>query len=92
MLHTVADIVGFTAWSSNRSPTDVFFLLESFFGAFDECANRRGIYKLETVGDCYVAGTMFGFTSSSRLTHVPSSCWSPHAKKEPCGCHVQICP
>lgn len=50
-----ADIAGFTAWSSIREPTQVFHLLESIFQAFDEIANDLGVFKVETVGDCYVA-------------------------------------
>jgi class 3 adenylate cyclase len=30
-------------------------LLECVYGAFDEIARRRKIFKVETVGDCYVA-------------------------------------
>jgi len=52
-----ADISGFTAWSSVREPAQVFVLLETLFSAFDECAKARRIYKVETVGDCYVAAT-----------------------------------
>ena len=48
---------GFTSWSSTRSPTDVFRLLETLFGAFDKIALRRGVFKVETIGDCYVAVT-----------------------------------
>ena len=50
-----ADISGFTAWSSVRDPTQVFSLLESVYKAFDSIANRRRVFKVETVGDCYVA-------------------------------------
>jgi class 3 adenylate cyclase len=50
-----ADIAGFTAWSSIREPTQVFELLEAIFQSFDTIANRRGVFKVETVGDCYVA-------------------------------------
>jgi hypothetical protein len=50
-----ADIAGFTAWSSLREPTQVFMLLEAVFAAFDELARRRRVFKVETVGDCYVA-------------------------------------
>lgn len=32
-------------------------LLENVYVAFDEIASRRGVYKVETVGDCYVAVT-----------------------------------
>jgi Adenylate and Guanylate cyclase catalytic domain len=50
-----ADIAGFTAWSSERQPTQVFHLLETLYAAFDEIAKRRGVFKVETIGDCYVA-------------------------------------
>jgi class 3 adenylate cyclase len=50
-----ADISGFTAWSSTREPFQVFQLLETIYGAFDDIAERRGVFKVETVGDCYVA-------------------------------------
>jgi len=51
------DIVGFTAWSSAREPTQVFVLLETVYGHFDDVAKRRKVFKIETVGDCYVAVT-----------------------------------
>ena len=52
-----ADISGFTAWSSVRDPTQVFLLLEAVYKAFDAIASRRRVFKVETVGDCYVAVT-----------------------------------
>jgi Adenylate and Guanylate cyclase catalytic domain len=42
---------------SVREPTQVFILLESVYGAFDKIAKRRNIFKVETIGDCYVAVT-----------------------------------
>lgn len=50
-----ADIAGFTAWSSVREPTQVFTLLEKIYGAFDRIAMRRGVFKVETIGDSYIA-------------------------------------
>ncbi|KAL7567071.1 hypothetical protein ACA910_002795 [Epithemia clementina (nom. ined.)] len=50
-----ADISGFTAWSSVREPSQVFTLLETVYRAFDLIAKKRGVFKVETVGDCYVA-------------------------------------
>jgi class 3 adenylate cyclase len=50
-----ADIVGFTAWSSVREPSQVFTLLETVYRAFDLIARSRRVFKVETVGDCYVA-------------------------------------
>ena len=52
-----ADIVGFTAWSSARDPSQVFDLLQTIYGAFDNIAKRRHVFKVETIGDCYVAVT-----------------------------------
>jgi hypothetical protein len=50
-----ADISGFTAWSSERHPTQVFHLLETVYATFDAIAKSRGVFKVETIGDCYVA-------------------------------------
>jgi class 3 adenylate cyclase len=52
-----ADIAGFTAWSSEREPSQVFKLLESLYSEFDEVARELGVFKVETIGDCYVAVT-----------------------------------
>eukprot|EP00980_Cylindrotheca_fusiformis_P002324 scaffold541_cov138-Cylindrotheca_fusiformis.AAC.7 len=50
-----ADIAGFTAWASAREPAQVFILLETIYGRFDKQAYRHNVFKVETVGDCYVA-------------------------------------
>jgi Adenylate and Guanylate cyclase catalytic domain len=50
-----ADLAGFTSWSASRQPTQVFTLLETLYAAFDEIAKQRGVFKVETIGDCYVA-------------------------------------
>ncbi len=50
-----ADISGFTAWSSTREPSQVFFLLESIYNAFDTIARKMDVFKVETIGDSYVA-------------------------------------
>ncbi|CAB9523712.1 Receptor-type guanylate cyclase gcy [Seminavis robusta] len=52
-----ADIAGFTKWSSNREPTHVFQLLETLYGAFDRLAKRHKVFKVETIGDCYLGIT-----------------------------------
>lgn len=38
-----------------REPSQVFTLLETVYRSFDAIAKRRGVFKVETVGDCYVA-------------------------------------
>jgi hypothetical protein len=50
-----ADLSGFTAWSSTREPSQVFTLLEGIYREFDLIAKRRRVFKVEVVGDCYVA-------------------------------------
>ena len=50
------DIVGFTSWSSQRDPEQVFTLLQAIFKSFDKAARKRGVFKVETIGDSYVAG------------------------------------
>ena len=50
-----ADLAGFTAWSSTREPSQVFALLEGIYREFDLIAKRRRVFKVEVVGDCYVA-------------------------------------
>lgn len=47
-----ADLVGFTAWSSTREPSQVFTLLETIYQAFDEIAANCRIFKVEAIGDC----------------------------------------
>lgn len=52
-----ADLAGFTKWSSTREPKHVFELLETIYGEFDAVAKRRRVFKVETIGDCYLAIT-----------------------------------
>jgi class 3 adenylate cyclase len=49
--------LGFTAWSSEREPAQVFVLLETIYRAMDKAAKRMNVFKVETIGDCYVAAT-----------------------------------
>jgi len=53
----VADIAGFTSWSSARDPAQVFILLQTIYQAFDKIAKKRKVFKVETVGDTYIAVT-----------------------------------
>jgi Adenylate and Guanylate cyclase catalytic domain len=49
------DLANFTAWRSEREPHQVFSLLESLYYSFDDIAYRLGVFKVETIGDSYVA-------------------------------------
>ncbi|CAB9531333.1 Receptor-type guanylate cyclase gcy [Seminavis robusta] len=51
------DLSGFTKWSSTRTPAEVFELLEALYGQFDRVAAKLNVFKVETIGDCYVAVT-----------------------------------
>ncbi|MBI2925614.1 MAG: response regulator [Verrucomicrobia bacterium] len=50
-----ADLVSFTAMSSLISPREVVSLLNEIFSAFDLMAEKRGLEKIKTIGDCYMA-------------------------------------
>jgi class 3 adenylate cyclase len=50
-----ADMSVFTAWSSVREPSRVFTLLEQIYNSFDAIAKKERIFKVENIGDCYVA-------------------------------------
>ena len=52
-----ADIVGFTAWSSQRDPAQVFQLLQAIYRSFDIIAKKLRVFKVETIGDTYLAVT-----------------------------------
>jgi len=72
-----ADISGFTAWSSEREPVDVFCLLETLFLEFDALLSFFKVFKVETIGDCYVAVTGLPEPSKDhavRLSRFASEC------------------
>jgi class 3 adenylate cyclase len=52
-----ADIAGFTHWSATREPVQVFCLLQEIYSAMDKSAKNYNVFKVETIGDCYMAVT-----------------------------------
>ena len=50
-----ADIVGFTAFSQVVSPEVMVGVLNDLFTRFDSIAEQRGLEKIKTIGDCYMA-------------------------------------
>jgi adenylate cyclase len=50
-----ADLVGFSSLAKRLSPGHLVKLLNSFFSAADNCAERHGIEKVKTIGDAYLA-------------------------------------
>ncbi|CAG9312035.1 unnamed protein product [Blepharisma stoltei] len=49
-----ADICGFTDFSSSRSPEEVISMLSGFFTIFDNLCLSHNVFKVHTIGDCYV--------------------------------------
>jgi class 3 adenylate cyclase len=49
-----ADIAGFTKYSSSVSPEQVVTMLKDLFTEFDRRCLRHRVYKVYTIGDCYV--------------------------------------
>lgn len=50
-----ADIVGFTKFSEGVSPEALVNILNDLFTCFDGIADDRGLEKIKTIGDCYMA-------------------------------------
>ena len=50
-----ADLVGFSGITKRLSPGHLVKLLNGFFSAADQCAERHGIEKVKTIGDAYLA-------------------------------------
>ncbi len=50
-----ADIVGFTPWAQRTPPDRVVAALDELFTSFDHLTARRGLEKIKTIGDAYMA-------------------------------------
>jgi adenylate cyclase len=49
-----ADVVDFTPHSEHMSPAEVVGVLDGLFSHFDALAERYGLEKIKTIGDCYM--------------------------------------
>ena len=65
-----ADLVGFTNLSVHISPDEVVRLLNEIFTSFDLLADRCGLEKIKTIGDCYMAASGL---PKPRLDHAPAA-------------------
>src|SRR5262245_28640215 len=52
-----ADVVDFTPWSERRPAAEVVGYLDHLFSHFDELAERYGLEKIKTIGDCYMVAS-----------------------------------
>lgn len=50
-----SDIVGFTELSQKVNASQLVFMLNDLFSAFDHLAQKYGIEKIKTIGDAYMA-------------------------------------
>ena len=49
-----ADVVDFTPLAERLPPSEVVGVLDRLFGHFDVLAERYGVEKIKTIGDCYM--------------------------------------
>ena len=49
-----ADVANFTIMSSNMNPSELVELLNEVFSEFDVRAEKYGLEKIKTIGDCYM--------------------------------------
>jgi adenylate cyclase len=49
-----ADVVDFAPWSERLPPAEVVGYLDHLFSHFDDLAERHGLEKIKTIGDCYM--------------------------------------
>ncbi len=49
------DMAGFTLFANGRDPKEIVNILNHVFTSFDNIAERHGLEKIKTIGDCYMA-------------------------------------
>ncbi|KAL7546522.1 hypothetical protein ACHAWF_009852 [Thalassiosira exigua] len=90
-----ADIVGWTPMSQ-RVPTDsLISLLNTLFSQFDELTDKHGVFKADTIGDCYIvaAGHEGGLEFDATLRVVKFGIEMLETAKQvkpPQGCRIQL--
>lgn len=62
-----ADIVNFTKYSGSVTAIEVVNMLRELFTAFDKLALEFNVFKLYTIGDCYV---VIGLVNSQNRDHM----------------------
>lgn len=51
-----SDLCGFTSLAATKTPAEVVKFMSDLFGAFDVLTDEHEVYKVETIGDAYIAG------------------------------------
>jgi serine/threonine protein kinase len=65
-----SDIVGFTDISATLAPEKVSSMLDRLYTSFDQLSREHGVFKVETIGDAYMA-----------VSNLFDDQWSDHAKR-----------
>ena len=89
-----ADIAGFTAWSSEREPHQVFMLLETLYRAFDKAANRLGGESLCRLHSISVPASTRGPSVQGRDHRrlLRGGCWTTGSIATTRHRHGSVCP
>jgi adenylate cyclase len=66
-----ADLQGFTLLAERAEPAALVGLLNQYFSAFDDIVARRGLEKIKTIGDAYMA---VGGVPETGLRHPLDAC------------------
>ena len=66
-----ADIVGFTQLSARTTPQELVEMLDAIFSDFDALAEKFGLEKIKTIGDCYM---IVGGIPTPRADHALAVC------------------
>lgn len=51
-----SDLCGFTQLASTKTPQEVVAFVSDLFGTFDALTDKHEVWKVETIGDAYIAG------------------------------------
>jgi len=51
-----SDLCGFTKLAATKQPHEVVEFIGEIFGMFDDLTDKHEVYKVETIGDAYIAG------------------------------------
>ena len=75
-----SDVVNFTKMSAASQPKDVVRVLSQLFSAFDTMSEAMGVYKVQTIGDAYIAVT--GMVQPHRNHHDAEESALPTARRQ----------
>lgn len=64
------DMVGFSDYSKNKNPEQIIKLLNKVFGEIDTIAEKHGVEKIKTIGDCYFAASGVPESSENSMNQI----------------------